>query len=127
MKIQIPLTSALVGTLLFMGCSKAEQVQLPAAVPESSFAEQMTLMLPLMGDDRFLHVKYEHNLESGQPTPVFYFVPREESQPSSRAIVCKSDSEVAFARCCDAWLEANEGKCLRVWQDGGTYYADDNC
>lgn len=125
MKTPIPLAIAFVGALLFMGCSKTEQVPLPAAVANSSFAEQMTYLLPLMDESRYLQVRYEE--KPGGNLPVFYFQPKEKVQLSAAAIIGQSDNGTDLARRCDAWLAANPGKCLTIRMDGGTYYAEDAC
>ena len=47
--------------------------------------------------------------------------------PVAEKIVCSGSNGYKFARCVDDWLGDHEGQCLRVWYDGGTYYADDDC
>jgi len=43
-----------------------------------------------------------------------------------KAIVCKGTG-IGFGRCVKNWLGNNRGKCLKIWEDKGTYYADDAC
>lgn len=49
-----------------------------------------------------------------------------QSLYNEKKIVCKG-SGYSFASCVKDWLKANEKKCLRIWVDGETYYASDNC
>lgn len=47
-------------------------------------------------------------------------------EPPVSAIVCQGNGS-SFAKCVDAWLNANPGKSLCLTTDGVTYYANDNC
>lgn len=50
----------------------------------------------------------------------------EEVRPTLRAIVCEG-SGISFARCVQQWLGDHPGRCLKIYKDDGTYYADDDC
>tara|TARA_R110002072_G_scaffold138552_9_gene281789 strand:- start:189 stop:593 length:405 start_codon:yes stop_codon:yes gene_type:complete len=42
-----------------------------------------------------------------------------------KAIVCKG-SGIKIGKCVKTWLANNRG-CLKIWEDNGIYYADDDC
>ena len=106
------------------GCSRTGEAQPPAQA--DTFEVQLLQMLPMLDDHHELHVQYSTDQTNGGSIPVFYIMPREEDSSVSRQIVC-SGTGMGFAGCCKKWLDANPGKCLKVWQSGGTYYADDGC
>jgi hypothetical protein len=47
--------------------------------------------------------------------------------PVVEKIVCQGSNNVKFARCVGEWLAAHPGECLKVWTDGNTNFADDDC
>lgn len=119
---------ALTVILLSLGCTKTNEVAEPAvaASAQSNFQEQFEYLLPLLDEHHDLQVRVVQNT-SGNAQYVFYFVPKSGDDPGSRAIVCQG-SGVGFARCCDAWLSAHPGKCLKVTKhENGEYTADDDC
>lgn len=119
------LPMVLVMTLLFMGCSKSSEEAQPAA-GRASFQEQMLDILPILDERHVLKVEYNSDPATGQPAPTFLFLPSTGESSGSRQIVCRG-SGLSFANCCKDWLEAHPGKCLKVYSQNGTYFADDNC
>ena len=111
--------------LLFMGCSKSSEEAQPSAAG-ASFQEQMLEILPILDDRHVLKVEYTSDPATGRSSPTFLFLPSTGESSGSRQIVCRG-SGLSFANCCKDWLEAHPGKCLKVYSQNGTYFADDDC
>jgi len=47
--------------------------------------------------------------------------------PVVEKIVCQGSNNLQFARRVGEWLAAHPGECLKVWTDGNTNFADDDC
>ena len=128
MKVPDLLVISLTLAMLSMGCAKSIDAQTSPVAPTANkgFEQQLLDMLPILDGHHVLQIQYSTDQGPSKSLPLFRFFPRTDDPDGSRTIVCHG-SGLSFARCCGAWLDLHPGRCLKVYNVDGTYYADDNC
>lgn len=108
--------------LSFTSCTKGEldKPKEVAVVPEQNqFDKDFLFYLTLLDEQKHLLLQNNHG-----EMEVRIFNGSVDSSP--RAIVCEG-SGIPFARCVCQCFNDNPDKSLKIYQNGGVFYADDNC
>lgn len=108
--------------LSFTSCTKGEldKPEKVAVVPEQNqFDKDFLFYLTLLDGQNHLLIQENHG---EMEVRIF----GESVDFNHRAIVCEG-SGVSFARCVRQWFGDNPHKCLKIYQNGGVFYADDDC
>lgn len=111
----------LMGGIFGTSCTKEapEKQEVKTEKASDEFEQNLLFYLTLLDESK--HIKLID--KSGE---IETFVYDQEVSANVRAIVCQG-SGISFVRCVAQWYDDNPGKCLRIYLDDGTYYADDDC
>jgi hypothetical protein len=113
--------SVFVMAFVITSCTKNESTMNETAdqVNSNQFEKDLTYFLTLIDENNHLIVKNDN----GEFQTI---IVAQEFSSNMRAIVCQG-SGVSFARCVQQWLDDHPGRCLKIFEQGGTYFADDDC
>ncbi|TVR36632.1 MAG: hypothetical protein EA392_14705 [Cryomorphaceae bacterium] len=111
----------LMGGIFGISCTKnaPEKQEVKTEKASDEFEKDLLYYLTMLDENNHLLVQEK----AGEIQTI---IVAQEAPASFRAIVCEG-SGISFARCVQQWLEDNPGRCLKIYEDGGTYYADDDC
>ncbi|MGY6562066.1 MAG: hypothetical protein ACXITV_08165 [Luteibaculaceae bacterium] len=113
----------LLGLFLFTGCSKkSDDSESYFKNNEEKQIMNLTFYLSMLDENN--HLVLDNGKEIGI---VATFFAEPINGNFTKAIVCENSNAISFAKCAKDWMDNNPGRCLKIWESNGTYYADDDC
>ncbi len=139
-KLMIKLTAILFLGVSMLSCEK-EIAQNNPPNEEQNIQEKISWSVPIQNLEQELNAIFSEDIETWEEMgikkesslliettkdKVYFYVLSSSNSIISKKIVCEG-SGYSFASCAKAWLEENPKRCLTIWYEGETFYADDDC